>query len=310
MKISCLVNNFNYGRFVEGAVDSALAQTAPLDEIVVVDDGSTDDSVERLRRRYASDPRVHVVAKSNAGQLSCFQEGFARSSGDVVFFLDADDAWDAGYVAAALDVYSSRSDVDFVFCSVHRLGEAATLFRPWPVDRDLGYSVVMDCHRPRWIGSPTSAVSMRRSVLERLFPIPYLEDWRTRADDCLVHGAAVAGARKYYLERPLVGYRVHAENRWFGLPADAAREYRHSLAVNRLVRLVAERMGWRSEQLLDLAHLEFATIAAPTFGEWRRYARLTLRSRRSWVSRIRLTLRMARRCWGGGAAPSGAGPRR
>jgi glycosyltransferase involved in cell wall biosynthesis len=100
MRATCIVTHFNYGRFVVEACTSALAQVHPFDEILLVDDGSTDGSTDVLTTHYGSHDRVHLVLKPNGGQLSCFAEGFARATGDVVFFLDADDIYEPDYVAA------------------------------------------------------------------------------------------------------------------------------------------------------------------------------------------------------------------
>ena len=89
MRISVVVNNYNYGRFVARAVLSALEQEPAPHEVVIVDDGSSDDSlavIEQLARKH---PTVRVVAKQNGGQLSAFNAGFAASSGDIVCFIDA-----------------------------------------------------------------------------------------------------------------------------------------------------------------------------------------------------------------------------
>src|SRR5215217_1250210 len=86
--VSVVVNNYNYGRFLGEAIDSALAQTYPRTEVVVVDDGSTDDSCSVIA---GYDGRVVPVLKENGGQASAFNAGFAASRGDIVIFLDADD---------------------------------------------------------------------------------------------------------------------------------------------------------------------------------------------------------------------------
>src|SRR5690242_6951979 len=86
--VSVVVNNYNYGSFLKDAIDSALAQTHRNTEVIVVDDGSTDDS-RAIIAAYGD--RVVPVLKENGGQASAFNSGLARSRGEVVLFLDADD---------------------------------------------------------------------------------------------------------------------------------------------------------------------------------------------------------------------------
>src|SRR5262245_13540577 len=105
MTTSCLLSNYNYARFVGEALEGALRQTVPFDEIVVVDDGSTDGSVELLEREFGRNPRVTIVRKQHSGQLSCFNHGVPKCSGDIVFFLDADDVYEPQYHEQALRVY-------------------------------------------------------------------------------------------------------------------------------------------------------------------------------------------------------------
>ncbi len=143
MKTACLINNYNYADFVHEAVDSALGQSVAFDEIVVVDDGSTDGSRELLARRYGRNPRVKIVTKRNEGQLSCFNEGLARSAAEVLFFLDADDVFEPNYLEQALDVYQRDAGIDFVFCGHRLFGQREGVELCFNEDRDLGYSVVL-----------------------------------------------------------------------------------------------------------------------------------------------------------------------
>ena len=88
--VTVLISAYNYGHFIEEAIDSVLAQDYPNDrlEILVVDDGSTDDTTERVRK-YGS--RIQYIHKPNGGQASAFNFGFERASGDVIAISDADD---------------------------------------------------------------------------------------------------------------------------------------------------------------------------------------------------------------------------
>src|SRR5260370_8513967 len=86
--VSIVVNNFNYGRFIGAAIDSALAQSCTPVEIIIVDDGSTDNSCDVISG-YGD--KVCAVFKQNGGQASAVNAGFRASHGSVVIFLDADD---------------------------------------------------------------------------------------------------------------------------------------------------------------------------------------------------------------------------
>lgn len=86
--VSIIVNNYNYGRFLREAIESALSQTYKPLEVIVVDDGSTDCSRDVIASFGA---RILPVFKENGGQASALNAGFARSHGDLVMFLDSDD---------------------------------------------------------------------------------------------------------------------------------------------------------------------------------------------------------------------------
>jgi glycosyltransferase involved in cell wall biosynthesis len=90
---SVIIASYNYGRFLGDAIESALAQTYAPVEVIVVDDGSTDESRNVIAR---VGDRVQSILKANGGQASAWNAGFAASAGDVVLFLDADDLYRPG----------------------------------------------------------------------------------------------------------------------------------------------------------------------------------------------------------------------
>lgn len=277
----CLVNCYDYQEYVVEAVRSALEQTVPFDEIVVVDDGSRDASAARLAEAFAGDPRVSLVRQANGGQLSCFHTGLARSTGELVFFLDADDAYEPGYLERALEVYTRHPECG-VLLAAHRLvGERQGVRRVTEVDADLGFGAVLALSRSlKKLGiAPTSTLSARRALLERFLPLPeaLLADWRTRADDVLVFGLALAGARRRTLAEPQVRYRVHGANAWFGRRHDAAYEYARELAITRLLRRLQDHLGY-GDALAGHAHHEYRTLAQPTRAQLATYLKLVLRS--------------------------------
>lgn len=86
--VAALVVNYNYERFVGQAIESVLSQKMPFDEVLVVDDGSTDGSVGTIE---SYDDRVRLLRRQNGGQLSAVLEGAASLSTDYVYVMDSDD---------------------------------------------------------------------------------------------------------------------------------------------------------------------------------------------------------------------------
>jgi len=88
MLISIIITNYNYGEYLSECIDSCLQQEYANKEIVIVDDGSNDDSREIIRR-YRSP--IKAIFKSNGGQASAFNAGFSACAGKLIIFLDSDD---------------------------------------------------------------------------------------------------------------------------------------------------------------------------------------------------------------------------
>lgn len=278
MRTTCLVNNYNYSQYVVEAIDSALGQSQPFDEIVVVDDGSTDDSIRVLRQHYAHERRVEIVSKENGGQLSAFNAGMGRATGDVLFFLDADDRYRPSYVEQAMELYANQC-VDFVIAGVESFGPAMKSPRRKFPARDRGYSVLAALLAKKFVGGPTSSLSMRRSIASFVLPCPFEADWRTRADDVLVLGASIAGGRKYQMPGTQIDYRVHGQNHFAGQRPDMGKKLRHGLAVNRLVEWYARESGYNVAEAATMLHREFQTIERPSFREWMDYLSMSWRSK-------------------------------
>jgi glycosyltransferase involved in cell wall biosynthesis len=217
MKFSVLINNHNYGRYLVECVESALAQNFPAYEIIVVDDGSSDDSLALARRQFSSRPEVRIIAQENQGQAMAIGVGMEAATGEVICLLDADDLYRPDYLATLRELYQQRREVDLVFCrAAAESGEVANMLWLDPQrDYDYGYTALISYFGYlRWLGNNTSTISMRGRLARALrFREAAGQIYGTHAGDfALLHGASLLGARKYYLHRELVAYRLHDKN--------------------------------------------------------------------------------------------------
>jgi glycosyltransferase involved in cell wall biosynthesis len=215
--VTTLINNYNYGRFLRRAIDSALDQTYGNTETVVVDDGSTDESL-RIIAKYGD--RVSEVLKENGGQPSAFNAGVAKSRGDILCFLDSDDYFAPNKVEEVVRCFQRHRNQGSNFLVYHLLEV---------VDEsgvglgDLIPERVFDCPPNLYrfaskyrfipyIAAPTSGLAVTRSLANRIFPLP--TDAKISADDFVVRAAALIG-NIYGMDKALGAYRVHRANRWF-----------------------------------------------------------------------------------------------
>jgi glycosyltransferase involved in cell wall biosynthesis len=117
--VSVVVPNYNCGRFLADAIASVLAQTYEARELIVVDDGSTDNSLE-VAARYGD--RIRVIAQRNQGVSAARNAGIACSRGALVAFLDADDRWHSQKLAKQVPLFANPT-VGLVYCAVEYVDE-------------------------------------------------------------------------------------------------------------------------------------------------------------------------------------------
>jgi glycosyltransferase involved in cell wall biosynthesis len=206
--VSVIIDTFNYGRYIEAAVDSVLAQEFPSEqmEILVVDDGSTDDTAERLLKFSG---RVQHLRKSNGGQASAFNFGIEQSHGEIIALLDADDVWLPGKLGKVCKTFEENPEAGMVY---HRV----SLWKEQEIDKVDSYFVAVSGRVPesresmlRYPMVGTSCLAFRREALAGLLPLP--EVLRSQADaflTALIISIAPVVAVPEFLGR----YRLHGTN--------------------------------------------------------------------------------------------------
>ena len=109
--ISAIITAYNSEKYVCDAVKSVLKQTYPVNEIIVIDDGSIDDTGQVLKK-FAS--QVRYIYKQNGGPGSARNEGINAAKGDLIAFLDADDLWKCEKIKKQINIFNSYSEIGMV----------------------------------------------------------------------------------------------------------------------------------------------------------------------------------------------------
>jgi len=251
----------------------------PFDQIVIVDDCSTDGSQDFLKEHYSNNDKIRFIFKErNGGQLSTFNEVLSVTTADIIFFLDADDRYKPTYLFEAMRYYENNSSCDFLFCGINFFGDTTGSELRYGGDCDLGCSRIIALYGKKgeaYIGAATSTLSMKREIAQRLLPIPYTEDWRSRADDCLVLGASIVGARKHYLAKCLVEYRLHSSNIFARRKFTPIDRYFREIALKKLFCYLVKKQDIDTD-LVEIIHLEFRTIPLPTCRQFKSYLKISL----------------------------------
>jgi glycosyltransferase involved in cell wall biosynthesis len=243
-----IINNYNYAQHVGEAIESALAQLAQDDELIIVDDGSTDESAAVITK-FTSDSRVVFVEQENAGQLRATLKGIELCQGDVAFLLDSDDYYLPGYLERVRKLYCENPEIDAVFSSAHAFGDHPKhLARVKKLLQHIHYETGL-LGPQKWgallfhefQGTTTSGMSMRTTVARQLLPAAEYRfgkpDMFLRlgvmligkkndlshisADGTMVRALAAMNAVRYVDDTPGFAYRLHGANyhaslSWFG----------------------------------------------------------------------------------------------
>lgn len=214
--IAVLINTYNHERFIEQAIVSVLEQDFPSDqvEIVIVDDGSTDNTPNIIRRTVDGTPGIRYIRKKNGGQASAFNAGISETHADLIAFLDGDDWWEDGKLSAVVEMFKENPQIGAVG---HGFYDTLSDGRPSAqvVPKRVWYSRLDGSEeemRAATVGKSflaTSKLTVRRRVLDRLGPIP--DDLVFCADEPIMDAALALGGA-ILLDRPLAYYRYHSGN--------------------------------------------------------------------------------------------------
>lgn len=257
-----VIDNYNYARFLGQAIDSALGQAHPPAQVIVVDDGSTDESREVIAS-YGD--RITPVLTAHRGQASALNEGFRRATSDLIIFLDADDMLlpdVVGRVVAAARKESGVAKIQYPMAVIDECGRLTTARKPPPYlslpSGDLRRQELTMPFDMTWMGG-TSGNAYPRWVLGNVLPIPQAQ-FATCADWYLQHLTPLFGP-VVSLDDAGALYRIHGANAYEPssdhLDMDHVRQsVRYALVTKPEIERVADDLGLpRPRVILSVSEL-------------------------------------------------------
>ena len=206
---SIIVTSYNYGRYLRPCIDSALSQTYPDGEVIVIDDGSKDDSPEIIRS-YGD--RIRATLKENEGPASSWNLGFAQSRGEFVLFLDSDDLLSNSAVEDGLKLFDAADvvRVQWPLWQIDANGNRTGGLIPGSELHEGNLRDALLAHGPAcYMSAPTSGNLWRRSFLEKVLPVP--PQFKLMCDAYLMTMSPLHGAIRF-LREPHGFYRTHGHN--------------------------------------------------------------------------------------------------
>jgi GT2 family glycosyltransferase len=241
--VSIVIANYNYARFLRRSIDSALEQSYDNAEVIVVDDASTDDTIDVVA---AYGPQIRTCLREvNGGHGAAFNTGFASSRGRIVMFLDADDYLYPNAVSDIVDAWEENTaQLQFRLHIVDENMRVKDVFPPPELPFDSGDVTPKLLQKGRYQTTVTSGLAFDRSALDRVMPVPE-EDFRQGADGYLATVAPLHG-EVTSIDDCLGAYRMHGAN--------------HSVFAEKL----GQRARWRVEH--DFHRLEALSDQAAEIG--------------------------------------------
>jgi len=202
--VSIIIPAYNAEKYITDTINSVIAQTYKNWEIIIVNDGSTDNT-EKVIRQGFTDERIKYYYQKNAGVSFARNFGMTKSEGEFIAFLDADDGWEPTNLEKKVSVFNGRRDVDWVFSDMYNADDnlKKTGIAPIGTDDDILRKILL------WQGEvvpgPCSNIIIRRKCYTE--GICFDENLSTAADQdlCIQLAFKYKGKR---IAEPLFIYRI------------------------------------------------------------------------------------------------------
>lgn len=212
-KVSVVIPTYNYGRFIGEAIESVLKQTLPVFEVIVVDDGSSDNT-EEVVTKFGE--RIKYIRQKNGGVGAARNTGIKNSAGDFIAFLDADDLWLPKKIEQQLQLFQTDGEIGLVTTAIREFDKYGNTLAEYVEGKNGWCAEDLLLFSPVAVG-PGSTALVKRVVIDEVGGFDETKEMHPSEDWEFCYRVA----RKFklaFIPEILVAYRNHGDNGHLKIP--------------------------------------------------------------------------------------------
>lgn len=261
--VSIITPCYNGAKYISETIDSVIAQTYPKWEMIIVDDGSKDNSADIVREYEAKDERIHLIQQKNAGSAAARNNGIRQCNGQYIALLDADDLWKPDFLKKQI-VFMKKRKAVCVFCSYERIdGHSKQILHPTIakkkiMTKDMRVMNHIGCLSGLYDSSKHGKIYLReelkslRDDYAYWYDIVALEDAAYGNPEILasyrVLDTSTTGNKKKLIKKQYQFYRTHLKE---SVPEAAINVVRWGVAgIVKFGGIAPEKMGGTAEEIV------------------------------------------------------------
>jgi glycosyltransferase involved in cell wall biosynthesis len=243
-RISIITPSFNQGNFLEQTIQSVLSQNYPDLEYIVVDGGSTDGSVDIIKKY--ENKLAYCVSEKDKGQSEAINKGFRRASGEIIAWLNSDDCYLPGTLERVADFFSSHPAVDLVYGDLLLMDSSG---KTLGIRKVVPYNYTLALYGLSTVPQPSAF--FRRRALDAVGLLD--EELHYQMDTEFFLRFGKKGLNIKHLPTPLAVFRLHAQSKTVSEYHDKVQQANRRILEKMLGRAIAEGETWKFQMFRLMA---------------------------------------------------------